>query len=222
MGSCFYCVKPYYWETHGIFVRTVVGCWHQKGHPTSHNSVFASDRLRQRTFQWTGGNSVKHGCLCVTVFYSAMSLIEMSQQHRTTPARATFDLDFNPNNDANSSTADKYSSELAGSGIPFTPTRRYSAPQWTVIRPVPYGCCVFRPSVRHTCVLCHNGKTYMYQTDFGRQKYVSRIFWRNAMCLSNKVITLISSDFLNLDDFRLIRQLSYRSICVVSSADETN
>jgi len=64
------------------------------------------------------------------VFDSAMSLIEMSQQHRTAPSRATFAIDFNTNNDANSST-DKYSSELVGSGIRpstehFTPTRRYS------------------------------------------------------------------------------------------------
>jgi len=59
-----------------------------------------------------------------------MSLIEMSQQHRTTPARATFAMDLNTNNETNSST-DRISSDLVGTGIApnadhFTPTRRYS------------------------------------------------------------------------------------------------
>jgi len=59
-----------------------------------------------------------------------MSLIEMSQQHRATPAKPTFALDFNTNNEYANSSNDRITSDLVGSGIPtstdhVTPTRRY-------------------------------------------------------------------------------------------------
>jgi len=65
--------------------------------------------------------------------YSAMSLIEMSQQHRTTPARATFAIGLNTNNeDVINSSSDRLSSDQvdsAGDGVKpsteyVTPTRR--------------------------------------------------------------------------------------------------
>ena len=64
-----------------------------------------------------------------------MSLIEMSQQHRTTPARATFSIGLNTNNeDVINSSSDILSSGLVGSagGVKpstefVTPTRRYSS-----------------------------------------------------------------------------------------------
>jgi len=95
-------------------------------------------------------------CIC-----SAMSLIEMSHQHRSTPARATFALEFNENHnepdDANVS-GERFSSDLVGTGIQpsndfITPKRRsvqLGNLQYLSLvrdRPVRHVTCIVRSSV---------------------------------------------------------------------------
>jgi len=78
----------------------------------------------------------------------------MSHQHRTTPARATFALEFNANNDDDANVSnERFSSDLVGSGIQpstdfITPTRRsQNFDNLSRGRPVRHAIRIARPSV---------------------------------------------------------------------------
>ena len=87
-------------------------------------------KKQQKSMKKTINTGVSGSISVYVSVCSAMSLIEMSQQQRTTPARATFTIDFQPN-DNNDNASDRLASQLVGSGLQsttdhMTPIRRYA------------------------------------------------------------------------------------------------